>query len=46
MQRMNPAERRFAEESVEDRRSDSAAEEHLGGIDPGRLVGDDDPPHN
>ena len=46
MQRMNPAERRFAEESVEDRRSDSAAEEHLGGIDPERLVGDGEPPRD
>ena len=44
MQRLSPAERRFAEENVENRRSDSTAEEHLGGIDPERLLGGSSPP--
>jgi hypothetical protein len=39
---MSRRERRFAEESVEDHQSDDLAAEHLGGIDPQRLLGLDD----
>lgn len=46
MQRRTPAERRFVEESVEDRHADSAAQERLGGIDPERLLDDDEPPRD
>ena len=41
---MSPAERRFVEESVEDRQADDFVAEHLGGIDPGRLVEEGEPP--
>ena len=34
---MSPAERRFAEEPVENRQADLAAREHLGGGDPGHI---------
>jgi hypothetical protein len=40
----SPAERRFAHESFEDRQGDSVVGERLGGIDSGRLLGDDRPP--
>ena len=43
---MSPAERDFVEESVDDRKADAAAEEHLGGGDPARLIDDDAPPKN
>jgi hypothetical protein len=38
---MSPAERRYAEEPVEDHAADEFAEEHLGGTDPDRLVEDE-----
>jgi hypothetical protein len=38
--RMSPGQRREAEESVEDRQVDEHVEEHLGGIDPDRLLGE------
>ena len=41
---MSPAERRFVEESVDDRQADEFVGEHLGGVDPNRLLDDDAPP--
>jgi hypothetical protein len=35
---MSPSERRFVDESVEDHQADEGAAEHLGGIDPNRLL--------
>ncbi len=48
-EQMSPEERRFAEESIEDMQADEFAREHLGGVDPDRLLGDgprreDEPP--
>jgi len=43
---MSRAERRFAAESVEDRQADGFVEEHLGGIDPERLLGEDGAPRD
>jgi len=40
---MSPSERSFFAEGVEDRQADEFVEEHLGGIDPNRLLGDDEP---
>lgn len=37
---ISPAERRFVEEPVEDHAADTFAAEHLGGIDPERLLQD------
>jgi hypothetical protein len=45
-EQMSPAERRFVEESVEDHQADAFIEEHLGGVDPNRLVEDDRPPRD
>ncbi len=45
LEHMSGAERRFEEESVEDHQADSFADEHLGGINPNRLIEDDDPRH-
>lgn len=46
---MSSEERRFSEESFEDMQADAFATEHLGGVDPDRLLGDgarreDEPP--
>jgi hypothetical protein len=46
LQRRSPAERRLVEESVEDRQSDAAAEEWLGGVDSYRYRDDDEPPRD
>ena len=46
MQQSSPAERRFAEEGIEDKKADSAVEERLGGIDPERLLDDEEPPRD
>jgi hypothetical protein len=43
---MSPAERRFEEESVDDIQADAFVSEHLGGINPERLIEDDEPPRN
>ena len=43
-QQMRPAGRLFVDESAEDRGADSAAAEWLGGIDPERLLGGEEPP--
>jgi hypothetical protein len=42
-ERMSPAERRFEEESVDDIQADAFVSEHLGGINPERLIEDDEP---
>jgi hypothetical protein len=41
---MSPAERRFAEGSIDNYQADEFVSEHLGGIGPERLSGDDEPP--
>ena len=43
LEKMSPAERRFEKESVEDHQADSFVSEHLGGINPDRLLDDDEP---
>jgi hypothetical protein len=43
-EQMSPAERHFAGESLEDVQADEFVSEHLGGIEPERLVNEDDPP--
>jgi hypothetical protein len=43
-EQMSPGERHFAAESVEDMQADEFVSEHLGGIEPERLVEEDDPP--
>jgi hypothetical protein len=42
-ERMTRAERRFEEESVDDIQADAFVSEHLGGINPERLIEDDEP---
>ena len=46
LEKMSPAERRFEEESVEDIQADAFVGEHLGGINPDRLLDDDEPPRH
>lgn len=46
LEHMSPAERRFEEESVEDHQADSFVGEHFGGINPERLLDDDEPPRS
>jgi hypothetical protein len=41
---LSPEERRLIDEGVEGYQADESAEEHLGGIDPTRLIDDDAPP--
>jgi hypothetical protein len=43
-ERMSPAERDFADESIDDIQADEFVTEHLGGIRPERLSDDDEPP--
>ena len=43
---MSEDERRFVEQRFDDYQADEFVEEHLGGIDPKRLLGDDKPPGN
>lgn len=45
-EQMSPEERRFIDESPEGREADEFIEEHLGGIDPNRLLEDDRPPRD
>jgi hypothetical protein len=45
-EQMSPDERRFEEESVDDIQADAFVGEHLGGIDPDRLLDDDEPPRS
>jgi hypothetical protein len=42
--RRSPAERRYIDESMEDRQADGVAGEWLGGIDPARLLDDGERP--
>ncbi len=37
---MSPEERRFVDEGIEGHQADELVEEHLGGVDPDRLLGD------
>jgi len=41
-QHMSRSERRLTGESVDDIQADGFVDEHLGGIDPERLLGDDE----
>ena len=43
-EQMSSAERHFTEESVDDIQADGFVGEHLGGIEPDRLLGEDEPP--
>jgi hypothetical protein len=43
-EQMSRAEREFVEESVDEHEADELAAEHLGGIDPDRLLPGDKPP--
>jgi hypothetical protein len=43
---MSPTERRFTRESVEDHQAEGFVGEHLGGVDPERLLEDDEPPRS
>jgi predicted RNA-binding protein Jag len=45
-EQMSPAERRIVGESVEDIQADTFVGEHLGGVDPERLIEDDEPPRD
>ena len=45
-EQMSPAERRLSEESIDDFQADEFVSEHLGGSDPDRLSGDDEPPRS
>ena len=42
-EQMSPEERRFIDEGVEGNQADEFVTEHLGGINPNRLLGDDEP---
>lgn len=44
-ERMTARERRLDDESFEDRQADLAAQAHLGGGNPERLLPDDNPEH-
>ena len=37
-QHMSPSERKFTDESVDDRQAEIESEAHFGGIDPNRLL--------
>ena len=43
-EQMTSTERHDVEESIDDKKADAAAAEHIGGIDPERLLGDEAPP--
>jgi hypothetical protein len=43
---MSPAERHFTGESVDDFQADEFVSEHLGGIQPERRLGEDEPPRD
>jgi hypothetical protein len=45
-EQMSPAERHRAEESIDDFQADEFVSERLGGIDPERLSGEDEPPRS
>ncbi len=43
---MSPAERHVSGESIEDFQADEFVGEHLGGIEPERRLGEDEPPRD
>jgi hypothetical protein len=43
-EQMSPEERHFVGESIDGKQADVAAAEHLGGVDPARLISDEAPP--
>jgi hypothetical protein len=43
---MSPAERHFSKESIDDYQADEVVGERLGGIEPDRLLDEDEPPRN
>ncbi len=45
-EQMSPAERHVSGESIEDFQADEFVSEHLGGIEPGRRLGEDEPPRD
>ena len=45
-ERMTDVERRIDDEGFEGRQADLATQERLGGIDPDRLLPDDNPEHH
>ncbi len=45
-EQMSPAERRLTGESIEDIQAGDFVGEHLGGVDPDRLLGEDEPPRS
>ena len=45
-EQMSPAERRLSEESIDDFQADEFTGEHLGGIEPGRMLDEDEPPRH
>jgi hypothetical protein len=45
-EQMSPAERHFTGESVDDFQADEFVSEHLGGIQPERRLGEDEPPRD
>jgi hypothetical protein len=45
-EQMSSAERHLSEESIDDFQADEFVSERLGGIDPERLSGEDEPPRN
>ena len=44
-QQMSRSERRFVDESLEDRQADLSAEAHLGGVSQDHLLEGDEPSH-
>lgn len=44
LDQMSPTERHFAEQPVEDIATDEFIGEHLGGTEPERLLGEEEPP--
>jgi hypothetical protein len=44
LEHMSPEEQKFERESIDDYQADEVAREHLGVIEPDRLLEDDSPP--
>jgi hypothetical protein len=44
LEHMSPEEQKFERESIDDYQADEVAREHLGVIEPERLLEDDSPP--
>jgi len=45
-EQMSPAERQFSRESIDDIQADAVAREHLGGVSPEGLSGEDERPRH